>query len=64
LALLLNLLEFYVLYQFQLVANRVMGDPFGKANSTISTINLLWIGFGLVMWINLLRVWFGDAPSP
>jgi len=64
LALVLNLLEFYVLYQFQLVANRVMGDPFGKANSIITPINILWIGFGLVMWINLLRVWLGDTPSP
>lgn len=64
LALVLNLLEFYVVYQFQLVANRVMGDPFGKANSAITPINILWIGFGVVMWINLLRVWFGDAPSP
>lgn len=64
LALVLNLLEFYVLYQFQLVANRVMGDPFGKANTAITPINILWIGFGLVMWINLLRVWLGDTPSP
>ena len=64
LALVLNLLEFYVVYQFQLVANRVMGDPFGKANTAITPINILWIGFGLIMWINLLQVWFSDPPSP
>ncbi|HEY6528201.1 MAG TPA: hypothetical protein VIZ65_05865 [Cellvibrionaceae bacterium] len=62
-ALALNLVEFYVLYQFQLVANRVMGDPFGKENKNLTVINILWIGFGLVMWINLLRAWFGDAPN-
>ncbi len=60
----LKLPEFYVLYQFQLVANRVVGDPFGKANNTISGVNALWIGFGVFMWMNLLWFWFSDAPAP
>lgn len=60
----LNLAEFYVMYQFQLVANRVMGDPFGQENKVITPVNILWIGFGLFMWVSLFIVWFGDAPSP
>jgi hypothetical protein len=60
----LALVQFYVLYQFQLVANRVMGDPFGSANKTITPVNMLWIGFGVYMWVNLILVWLGDAPAP
>lgn len=59
-----NLAEFYVLYQFQLVANRVMGDPFGQENKTITPVNTLWIGFGIFMWVSLFYAWFGDAPAP
>jgi hypothetical protein len=53
---------FYVFYQFQLVANRVMGDPFGNANRTITPINALWIGFGVFMWCGLLFSLAGIAP--
>lgn len=61
--LLLNLLEYYVLYQFQLVANRVMGDPFGNGNRAITPINALWIGFGVFLWGSLILAWLGFAPA-
>ena len=41
-----------------------MGDPFGKANTAITPINIfmdwVWFNYGLT----LLQVWFSDPPSP
>jgi hypothetical protein len=62
-SLVLNLPIFYIMYQFQLVANRVMGDPFGQENKSITPVNTLWIGFGLFMWLNLFFALFSDAPT-
>lgn len=47
--------HFLYLYKFQLVANRVCDDPFGKTNSTFSIHNHIWIVFGIVLWIDEIR---------
>lgn len=47
--------HYLYLYKFQLVANRVCGDAFGKANNTFSIHNHIWIVFGIVLWIDEIR---------
>jgi hypothetical protein len=46
---------YYLLYKFQLVANRVCDDPFGSQNSTYSFTNHAWIVFGIIHWLDQLR---------
>jgi hypothetical protein len=56
--------EYYFLYKFQLVANRTLGDPFGKANSQFTPVNALFIGFGVVMWLGWLQSLMAPAAAP
>ncbi|HEY7771655.1 MAG TPA: hypothetical protein VIC26_00630 [Marinagarivorans sp.] len=47
--------HFYYLYKFQLVANRVSDDPFGKANTKLTAANHAWIIFGIIHWLDQVR---------
>ncbi len=44
--------HYLYLYKFQLVANRVCDDPFGKSNSHFNIHNHIWIVFGVVLWLD------------
>lgn len=54
-------LEYYILYKVQLVANRVEGDPFGRSNSAISFVNAGFLGAGLMLWIAMIRQMLSGA---
>lgn len=47
--------HYYYLYRFQLVANRVCQDPFGKANAKLTPINHAWMIFGIIHWLDQIR---------
>lgn len=47
--------HYVYLYKFQLVANRVCDDPYGKSNHSFSINNHIWIVFGIVLWIDEIR---------
>lgn len=53
-ALLLSLgcmvLQIYVLFSAQRVANTLCGDPQGKTNETLTGLNYFWIVVGLLTW--------------
>lgn len=47
--------HYYYLYRFQLVANRVCQDPYGKANQKLTPLNHAWIIFGIIHWLDQIR---------
>lgn len=47
------LINYYLLYKVQLVANRVNQDPFGKTNATLTPINVGFMAAGFYLWLNL-----------
>ncbi len=43
---------FYAIYQIQLAANRLANDAFGNHNQTFNFTNILWLAFGVSMWVS------------
>lgn len=59
--------NYYFLYKFQLVANRVSEDPYGKGNQQLTPINHAWIIFGILHWLRqgyiLYAILTGQLPE-
>jgi hypothetical protein len=56
--------QFYSLYQVQLVINRMEGDPFGKQNQRLSLQNHIWIILGFYIWFAFFRSCLTHQPVP
>lgn len=63
-AVLVLVVQFYSLYQVQLVINRLEGDPFGKQNQRLSLQNHIWIIFGFYIWFSFFRACLMHHPAP
>ena len=48
--------QYYLVYKFQLVANRACADAFGKTNAQFSILNHVWITVGIFFWFDQLRI--------
>ncbi|MDZ7922577.1 MAG: hypothetical protein U5M23_00660 [Marinagarivorans sp.] len=49
-------IQYYLTYQFQLVANHACADPFGKENEKFTPANHAWIIVGMVLWFDQLKL--------
>ncbi len=56
--------QFFSLYQFQLVANRVCGDVFGQSNARFSVMDNVLIVLGFVFWAGWINGLLMGPPSP
>jgi len=56
--------QFYSLYQVQLVINRFEGDPFGKQNQRLTLQNHIWIILGFYIWFAFFRSCLTHHPVP
>lgn len=63
-----HFVQFAVLYKVQLIINRIAQDPFGDANSQITTQNRLWIILGAMLWAQTFYGYYlqatGQWPPP
>lgn len=58
-----QLVQFYVFYQVQLIVNRIEGDPFGLENSKLTLQNQMWMIFGAMFWVNVIQVTYLQATG-
>ena len=49
-------IQYYLTYQFQLVANHACADPFGKANEKFTLANHAWIIVGMLLWFDQIKL--------